>query len=61
MSKGLSESRRQLVTVHEAAARLCVSVRTIWRLIKDGRLTTRRIGNCTRIEIGHLNDLLDDS
>lgn len=52
---------RQLLTVREVASRLRVSVRTVWRLIKQGKLRTRRIGNATRVEADHLDDFIDDS
>jgi excisionase family DNA binding protein len=52
---------RQLLTVREVASRLSVSVRTVWRLIEQGKLRTRRIGNATRVEAEHLDDFIDDS
>lgn len=52
---------RQLLTVREVASRLSVSVRTVWRLIEQGKLRTRRIGNTTRIEAAHLDDFIDVS
>lgn len=39
----------RLVTVAETAAALAVSIKTIKRLIKDGELSSFRIGKVTRI------------
>ncbi len=52
---------RQLLTVRQVASRLSVSVRTVWRLIEQGKLRTRRIGNATPVEADHLDDFIDDS
>lgn len=52
---------RQLLTVREVASRLSVSVRTVWRLIEQGKLRTRRIGNATRVEADHLDGFIDES
>ena len=39
----------KLIRVDEAAGRLAVSKRTIWRMIADGQLTPVRIRSCTRL------------
>jgi len=43
------DSSVRLVTVKEAAKLLCVSVRTVWRMIADGELTPFRFRRCTRL------------
>lgn len=38
-----------LLTVGEAAEKLHVSPRTVWRMIADGQLTACRFRRCTRL------------
>jgi excisionase family DNA binding protein len=40
---------RKLLRVHEAAQRLNVSIRTIWRMIAAKELHAVRIRGCTRV------------
>ena len=46
MNKDGSET---LLTVKEAAEKLRVSRRTVWRMIADGQLTACRFRRCTRL------------
>jgi excisionase family DNA binding protein len=40
-----------LVKVTEAARMLCVSPRTVWRMIAEGELTPVRFRRCTRVAL----------
>lgn len=54
-----NNSGEGLIKVNEAAKLLCVSPRTIWRMIADDQLTPSRIRRCTRLSLaqvlGYLN------
>jgi excisionase family DNA binding protein len=54
-----NDSGEGLIKVNEAAKLLCVSPRTIWRMIADDQLTPSRIRRCTRLPLaqvlGYLN------
>ena len=41
--------KRVLLTVEEAAERLCVGRTTAWRLVRDGELESVRIGTLRRV------------
>jgi excisionase family DNA binding protein len=49
----------QLLSVGDAAARLRVSTRSVYRLIEEGRIKGIKVRGCTRIRESHLADLLD--
>lgn len=51
----------QLLKIREAAERLSLSVRTVWRLIESGKLRAKKIGNSTRIKADDLTDFIDGS
>ena len=40
-----------LITPHEAASRLGVHVRTVWRLLNTGRLVGVRLGRAWRVRV----------
>ena len=44
-----------LVTVREAAQRMSVSTKTIYRLFNRGKLTKMKVGRATRISADELN------
>lgn len=52
--------RQPLMTAHEVADLLQVSLRTVRRLIADGRLTVVRIGRSVRISKVALEGLLTE-
>lgn len=43
------DGNEKLLTVKETAEKLCVSRRTVWRMIAEGQLTARRFRHCTRL------------
>ena len=47
-----------LVKVTEAAKMLCVSPRTIWRMIAEGQLTPVRFRRCTRVSLTQISRFL---
>lgn len=49
----------QLLTVHEAAEQLTVSVKTVRRMIDKGELDAVRIGRSVRIEQSELDSILN--
>jgi excisionase family DNA binding protein len=52
----------ELLTLEQAAARLGVSIDTVRRWVRSGRLTAIRIGpRTTRIDPRDLEDLVNDS
>lgn len=46
--------RDTLVKVTEAAKMLCVSPRTVWRMIAEGQLTPVRFRRCTRLALAQV-------
>lgn len=52
---------QQLVPVPTAAAMVGVSVRTVWRWIKVGRVRGLKLGGATRIPVADLNAMLAGS
>jgi excisionase family DNA binding protein len=48
----------QLLRVSEAAARLTVNIRTIWRMIADGELQVVHIRGCTRVYLSSVADYI---
>jgi len=42
--------RRKFLTIPEAAEELNIGERSVWRLIKDGKLPTYHFGDSTRIK-----------
>jgi excisionase family DNA binding protein len=51
----------RLVTVNEAAKLLCVSGRTVWRMIADGQLKAVHIRGCTRVYLHSVEEYLKQS
>lgn len=51
MVQGGSEG--EFLTVRKAAALLKVSAATVYRLVKEGKVTAVRVSHAIRIEIGH--------
>jgi excisionase family DNA binding protein len=47
-----------LVKVSEAAKLLCISPRTVWRMMAEGQLTPVRFRHCTRVAASQLLVLL---
>jgi putative molybdopterin biosynthesis protein len=58
MSRTSTPALNPLITIPEAADLLRVCRRTIWRLIKEGRIRTRRIGRRVLIDPSDLEDFL---
>jgi len=56
--EGLTEGGDRLVCVKEAAAKLSVSVRTVWRMISDGQLEAVRFRRCTRLSLAQISKYL---
>lgn len=50
-----------LLTIPEAAERLRVSERTVYRMIRDRELRPVRIRGCTRIVGSHLAEVIDET
>lgn len=50
----------QHLSLHEAAARLGVSYRTLWRQVRAGRLPAIRIGRAIRVSVEDLEQLRHD-
>lgn len=51
----------RLVTVSEAAEKLRVSTRTVWRMIADGQLKAVHIRGCTRVYLQSVEEFLKQS
>lgn len=49
-----TEGNETLLTVKEAAEKLRVSRRTVWRMIADGQLTACRFRRCTRLMLSQV-------
>ena len=49
----------QKLTIPQVAERLAVSTRTVWRMVKDGRLPSVRIGRAVRVPEAALQDVGD--
>ena len=49
------------ITVKDAAAKLSVSPRTIWRMIADGQLRAVRFRRCTRVLANDVAKFLGNS
>jgi excisionase family DNA binding protein len=47
---------RESVSITEAATMLDVSRWTIWRLLKEGKLTAFRVRNCKRIPLKEIQN-----
>lgn len=54
----LSSTERQLLTVRETAAKLQVSERTVWRLLKRRALPALHVGGQVRIDPDELEAYL---
>lgn len=54
-----TEDNETLLTVNEAAEKLHVSRRTVWRMIADGQLTARRFRRCTRLMLSQVSGYLN--
>lgn len=50
----------QHLTLHEAAERLGVSYRTLWRQVRAGRIPAMRIGRAIRVSVEDLEQLRHD-
>jgi excisionase family DNA binding protein len=48
------DGNETLLTVKEAAEKLRVSRRTVWRMIADGQLTACRFRRCTRLMLSQV-------
>ena len=57
MSDGNCDNR--LLRIQEAAARLTVDVRTVWRMIAAHELAVVRMGHCTRIQESDIRDYIE--
>jgi len=55
------EITAELISVKQAAARLGVSPRTVWRMIADGQLKSVHIRGCTRVNRRSVDDYLKQS
>jgi excisionase family DNA binding protein len=55
---GDPEAGAVLVSVREAAGRLGVSERTVWRLLDRGELRALRLGRVVRIPVASLQSLV---
>jgi excisionase family DNA binding protein len=55
------ETRAELITVKQAAVRLGVSPRTVWRMIADGQLKAVHVRGCTRVYRRSVDDYLKQS
>jgi excisionase family DNA binding protein len=51
VEKALARATEQGISMHEAAARLNLSLRTIERRVKDGILPSTKIGGAVRIPL----------
>lgn len=58
MSRTSPPALKPLITIPEAADLLRVCQRTLWRLIKEGQIRTRRIGRRVLIDPSDLHDFL---
>ena len=50
--------RREIMTPREAAEYLCIHVRTIYRLAKNGEIPGRKVGGSWRFKKGALDEWL---
>lgn len=50
----------QLGSVEEAAKALGCCKRTVWRLIRDGKLAHRKVGRKTVVDLASLHPVTDD-
>lgn len=50
-----------LLTVGEAAAKLHVSTRTVWRMVADGELKMIHIRGCARVYLRSVEEYLKQS
>ena len=50
--------KKLAVTYREAAASLCVCERTVWQLVRDGKLSVIRIGRSVRVPVAELERLV---
>ena len=51
---------RQLLTVPEAAARMSISVKTVWKMVYGGKVDVVRIGSSVRIPDDSVDKIIDD-
>ncbi len=49
MNESESINEGDMIRVNQAAKLLCVSPRTVWRMIAEGQLTPLRFRRCTRL------------
>ena len=59
MTPKVAIPREPLLTVSEAAERCRLSVRQMWRHIKEGRLEVVRLGRAVRVRPGDLERFID--
>jgi excisionase family DNA binding protein len=52
---GNADKNDALVKVTEAANMLCVSPRTVWRMVAEGQLTPVRFRRCTRLFLSQVS------
>jgi len=53
----LKEDKRQFVRIEEVAEILGVHYNTVWRLVKDGAIPSKRIGKAILIPKKYLSEL----
>ncbi len=53
----LKEDKRQFVRIEEVAEILGVHYNTVWRLVKDGTIPSKRIGKAILIPKKYLSEL----
>ena len=58
LSTDVDAKNAGLLPVKEAARKLSVSPRTIWRMIADGQLIAVRIRRCTRLRKAEIESCL---
>ena len=52
---------RMALTYHEAAERLALCERTVWGLVRCGKLKAARIGRSVRIPVSEIERFLSES
>ena len=54
------QEKKRLLTVPQAAQRLCISEKTTWRMVYGRKLEVVRIGRCVRITEDSVDKKIDD-
>lgn len=55
------QGRKLAVTYREAAMSLGVCERTVWGLVRDGKISSIRIGRSVRIPVSELRNFVADT